>query len=264
LKFRAHELLLGVFLTIAVFAAGMLFISPVPMKRAADIETWAGWFTKDAAGFFTFWLVIVGVGQVFLFWYQLKLIRYSLRDAKVAADAAADAAGAASRQAYVAEQSLAKIERPYLFVFNVSALRVDEIEDSEEDYTLLGVTYSVANYGKIPAIIKHPMVSLSTFTEPLAPARLDYNHSLIVSPILAAGERRDGIEENLRWDGKLKNDEWNNKFPALGDEELWFWAIVAYRGPFTDQHETRICWRYDTATGPFIGPYGGPEYSGEK
>jgi hypothetical protein len=264
LKFRTHELVLGILLTVAVFAVGMMFVSTVPTQTTTNAETWAGWMMKDAAGFFTLLLVIVGIGQVILFWYQLKLIRSSLEDAKRAANTATDAANAASRQAYVAEQSLAKIERPYVFIFNVSALAVDEIEDIEEDCTLLRVTYSIANYGKIPAIIKHAMVSLSAFTEPLSPARLEYNHSLIVSPILAAGERRDGIEETLKWDGNIKNDEWDNKYPALGDNELWFWAIVAYRGPFTDQHETRICWRYDEATGHFTGPFGGPEHSGEK
>src|SRR6266566_7544214 len=33
------------------------------------------WLTHDAAGFFTLWLVVVGGGQVLLFYVQLKLIR---------------------------------------------------------------------------------------------------------------------------------------------------------------------------------------------
>ena len=231
---------------------------------ADKFETLWQWLIHDAAGFFTAVLVAVGAVQLVLFIWQLRLIRTSLDDAKISADAAADAAKAASRQAHVAEESLAKIERPYIFVFNVSALSVDSYESLEDDYTLLKVTYSIANYGKIPAIIKSAEVGLSVFTEPLPPPRLDYNHPIIVSPILAAGEIRPKIEESLRWDGDLQRDEYGSEYPALGNNDLFFWVILLYRGPFTDQHETRMCWRYDLATGHFIGPYGGPEHSGEK
>jgi hypothetical protein len=92
-------------------------------------ETLWHWLHHDAAGFFTAALVLVGAVQLFLFIWQLRLIRTSLDDAKISADAAADAAKAASRQALVAEESLAKIERPYLFVFDVSALSVESYED---------------------------------------------------------------------------------------------------------------------------------------
>jgi hypothetical protein len=231
--------------------------------NADKFETLWHWITHDAAGFFTAALVIVGAVQLVLFVWQLRLIRTSLDDAKISADAAADAAKAASRQAHVAEESLAKIERPYLFIFNVSALGVNEIDGPDEDYTLLRVSYSVANYGKIPAIIKHAQASLSHFTEPLSPAHLDPSHSLLVSPILAPGEVRAGIEETLKWEGRLLTDEWGDKHPDLEAEELWFWSIITYRGPFTDQHETRLCRRYEAGTG-FVGPFGGSEYSGEK
>ncbi len=108
------------------------------------------------------------------------------------------------------------------------------------------------------------MISLSVFPEPLSPARLEVHHPLIAAPILAPGEVRTRIEETLRWDGGIIRDEWGASYPALGADELWFWAIICYRGPFTDQHETRICLRYDGATGWFTGPFGGPEHSGEK
>jgi hypothetical protein len=227
-------------------------------------ETWPHWLMHDASGFFTAALVIVGAVQLVLFIWQLRLIRTSLDDAKISADAAADAAKAAARQAHVAEETLAKIERPYLFAFNVSALSVETYEAADGDYSWLKVIYSIANYGKIPAIIKSAQVGLSAFTEPLSPPRLGYNHALIVSPILAPGEVRSSIEESLLWDGQLQRDEDGREYPALGDNDLFFWVIISYRGPFTDQHETRTCWRYDLATGRFIGPHGGSEFSGEK
>jgi hypothetical protein len=240
------------------FAVWVLIILPI-IYAPSGFEL-REWLTHDAAGFFTSALVVVGVVQLALFFWQLRLIRASLDDAKISADAAAHAAASASRQAHVEEETLAKIERPYIFVFNVSALNVvDEIERHKERYTWIGVTYSVANHGKIPAIIKFAQAGLSVFTEPTSPPRLEYNHELVTSPILAAGEVRVGIEERLEW-----HTEYPMASPTFGQNELWFWVIIAYRGPFSDQHETRMCWRYDEATGRFTGPFGGPEYSGEK
>ena len=65
-------------------------------------ESFRHWMMHDAAGFFTFCLVIVGGFQLALFRVQLKFIRESLTDAKVAADAATEAAKAAGLNARAA------------------------------------------------------------------------------------------------------------------------------------------------------------------
>ena len=65
-----------------------------------------------------------------------------------AANAAGEAARAATRQAKVAEDTLVKRERPYIFIYNVSAL----LEDTETNEFY--VSYSVSNFGNIPAIIE--------------------------------------------------------------------------------------------------------------
>jgi hypothetical protein len=224
----------------------------------------ATWWQQasEPISLFTLGLILVGLAQLLLFLWQLRLIRESLTDAKEAAQAGTAAANAASRQAKVAEESLAKLERPYLFVFNVSPLKVKE---NEQEYGhWLTVTYTVANYGKIPAVIKHAQAGLSVFTEPQSPPPLDYHHNMVASPIFAAGEARPDNQASMQWDGGVLNDEYENLFPDLGKEELFFWVIITYRGPFSDQHETRACWRYDEDTNRFIGPHGGREYSGEK
>src|ERR1051325_5248667 len=57
-------------------------------QAANSPSTEEPWLTKDAAGFFTFLLVVVGGFQAGLFLWQLWLIRESLDDARIAADAA--------------------------------------------------------------------------------------------------------------------------------------------------------------------------------
>src|SRR5258705_2980757 len=103
MRFRTPELFLGCFLTIAVFAMGMLFVRwPYPQPSAYQVSTaaaqseskekqsegepsgWA-WLLKDAAGFFTFGLVAVGVGQAFLFFIQFSYMRVGMGDAQLPA-----------------------------------------------------------------------------------------------------------------------------------------------------------------------------------
>jgi hypothetical protein len=104
LRFRFSEVFFGMLLAATIFALGGAFWSaqnpshPTQPQSAAngtdekdqrqEHEGLWNWVTHDAAGFFTLWLVIVGGGQVALFYVQLKLIRESLNDAKVSADAA--------------------------------------------------------------------------------------------------------------------------------------------------------------------------------
>src|SRR5262245_37547653 len=85
-----------------------------PPSEGKDEEPW---LTKDAAGFFTFMLFGVGAIQVFLFVWQLWLIRESLDDAKVAADAAKEGADAARESAETAKASMVASNRAYV-LFN--------------------------------------------------------------------------------------------------------------------------------------------------
>ena len=104
-----------------------------------------------------------------------------------AANAAGEAARAATRQAKVAEDTLVKRERPYIFIYNVSAL----LEDTEKNEFY--VSYSVSNFGNIPAIIEGAWIGFefSNAGAPPSPPLLNEDNSLLASPILAAGDRRD-------------------------------------------------------------------------
>ena len=253
MKFRLPELLLGCLLTIGVFATGMLFASS---GRAVE-EIGSSWLTKDASGFFAGLQFVVATVQAVLFIYQLRLIRVSLDDATVVSSAT-------TRQARVAEDTLNKIERPYLFVFNVSSLKVvrwDDYTDGSSG-TRLCVTYSVANYGKLPAIIEDMQVSLSVFADPLPPANYDFDHPLAVSAVLVPGEPRNDLEEGLQWDDVELNDYEGDR-PNFGGKHLFFWVVIRYRGTFSMGHATRACWRYDERTGRFVEFNGGPEHNSQ-
>lgn len=78
---------------------------PATEQTADNAKAKEPWLTKDAAGFFTFTLFVVGSIQVALFLWQLWLIRESLDDAKIAADAAKEAADAAKEGAAASRES---------------------------------------------------------------------------------------------------------------------------------------------------------------
>jgi hypothetical protein len=186
---------------------------------------------------------------------ELARIREQMKIAQQSADAA-------SRQAKVAEAALSQLERPYVFIFNVSRLKVQELEESDDVW--LSVTYSVANYGKIPAIIKYAQAVLAVGIDPPFPSLLPDSHTLRATPIFAAGESRHEIETGYAWFGGSEFDEDGSTIPSIPNgSTLYLWVIITYRGPFTDQHETRACWIYNDSTGRF-SPWGGPEYSGQR
>jgi hypothetical protein len=108
------------------------------------------WVTHDAAGFFTALLVLVGGLQLALFFWQLVLIRESLDDAKLAAEAAKDSAEAAKLQATVAENAFRGDQRPWLAFIEQE---ITAITGLEYDANGVGITinFPIRNIGKTPA-----------------------------------------------------------------------------------------------------------------
>src|SRR5262245_35785334 len=125
------------------------------------------WLTHDAAGFFTLLLVVVGVGQAGLFVWQLILIKRSLRDAKKAADAAAEGAEAARLNA----QALIDAESAQMYVIhlgsNIEAIfQLGKFYDNSptmatSKFDPPWIDYRLRNYGKSPAIVQHVSHGLS-------------------------------------------------------------------------------------------------------
>jgi hypothetical protein len=200
----------------ALIALALWLFFAVPAIYAPERATgfW-GWLSKDASGLFTSLTFLVGAAQLVFFWYQLRLIRVSLDDAKAASRAAAEAATASVRQANLAEQTFAKIERPYLFVAEIGRCDVEETPEADEFYHAISVTFSVANQGKIPAIISSVKAGLYVAPHPEEPVNVDHWHPLIASPILAPGEVRKGLSEWMGWDDNVSNDEDGTLYPNL-------------------------------------------------
>lgn len=97
-------------------AMGVWTLIALPLMYNVPTGRFWEWLTHDAAGLFTGLLVIAGAIQIGLFWWQLRLIGESLRDAKVSAEAAREAAYAARTQADIARTALISTHRPKIVV----------------------------------------------------------------------------------------------------------------------------------------------------
>jgi len=158
MKFRVPDIVLGAFLTVAVLAMGMLFESsrrhPTQQPTASDAakentshqperSLW-NWLTHDAAGFFTLWLVIVGGGQIGLFYWQLRLIRVAAEDAKRAGLAAERAAKATEDAVKLAGETAKRQLRAYV---NVGSSQLDNFGFDQPPT----ITVELVNNGQTPA-----------------------------------------------------------------------------------------------------------------
>jgi hypothetical protein len=131
MRFRTPELFLGCFLTIAVFSVGILFSSQYSRQpaqtqsseksaQAAENKSnpkgsWEGVATDPVAAF-TLGIFLVGLAQAAFFYVQLKLIRESLTDAKLAAKAAERAAKATEDAVELSRQTAERQLRAYIFL----------------------------------------------------------------------------------------------------------------------------------------------------
>jgi hypothetical protein len=170
--------------------------------------------TEQAIARYNWWLTLftavlavatlgLGVATVGLYYVSLRQLRHAETEAQRARvwrlrdderlreqiNIARQSAEAGSQQARAAEAALTQLERPYVFIFGVRGIKQDP--SAKEFY----IEYTVANYGKMPAIIEAPHIGfdISDRGEPPMPPLLHDSHNLMASPILQAGEQREQI-----------------------------------------------------------------------
>jgi len=289
---RVSEFALGFLCATAIFAVILvLAVDPQTYHQICETNQYSGkescashnifyvvfwhagrWFDASAA-------VITAIATGFIAWFTLTLkrstdklwkagddqftlaqdiadkqaieIKNQIAIARDTAAAAQQSADASAKQAKVAESALTQLERPYLFVFGVRGIR----QDSETSDFF--VEYTVANYGKMPAIIENPNVGfvISDRGDPPMPPRLFDGHSLLTSPILQAGEERKQIREYMpvgmvgddvlvqvehRGPRGLHPTEVAPAFNIPDGFDVYFRISIRYRGPFSQGHETGL------------------------
>ncbi len=172
------------------------------------------------------------------------------KSTRVAADAAKHAAMAAVTQARVAEDTLTKIQRPYIYIFGVAKMAGIDTQS---------LKYTVANYGQSSAIITRINVG---FSEELIeiPGRVDPDHDLVIDNVMPTNGKIVVGEA-------LPSQHIDNSFEATFDRltratplipkvtqgnTLYFRVLITYSGPLPGSYETSATWEYVERNGIFI------------
>ena len=220
-------------------------------------------FEHNRDAFAAFSTVLIAAFTGTLWWSTEKLWRAGEGQQRIfrrQAFAAVQSARAARRSAKVAEEALAKIERPYVFVFGVT--KIEYNRDIVGGYTP-HIVITIANHGRTPAIIKNVCAAMSVTDrgEPDAsPPRIDDDHELLLMGALAPGEIRN-TQRFFAPEGIKFEHARERCVPELtGGEDFFFVVMVEYDGAFTSRHRTGACWRYHELTGGLV-PAGGDKYN---
>lgn len=259
-RFRFPEIFFGMLLAVAIFATGLIFglsrnFGPATKSPGAghrgdeknnsqqDAGLW-NWLTRDASGFFTIWLVVIGGAQLVLFYVQLRLIRESLDDAKIAADAGAVAANAATKQAEAAERALTELERPWIFVDLSRDLHGSPDNEFQDPYAL----FDIVNHGRGPAIIDefHGEIS-SDELRPGSPLLRDEFHG-IIGPGKAMEKCEIECPRGFKYDLTVSLvDDTQSPIPKPAQEgwEVFLRIVIHYHDIARGMHVSGFCWRYD-------------------
>jgi hypothetical protein len=242
-RFRVPEILLGCLLTVAVFAMGMLFGLRAPAGTDAEAPGYP-WLIKDAAGFFTFCVVIVAIVQAWLFLRQLRLMRLGMRDTAEAARAASDAAKAATEQVRLAEAQIEvtkigifDLERAFLDVgdFSIIATFVSQPPPAKGffqhgvDPLEVVAKFSLKNTGRTRASITH------------AHGEFSQVNNLGAEPAYSAL-----VGTTYRTDFTLSAGsaaEFPHPFKTHTVTEQFFFGYIEYEDIFRRPHTTRFCLR---------------------
>lgn len=184
---------------------------------------------------YTFWLALLTGGLVLVSAGQGFFLLRADRTARIAAEAAQGQT-----------HNFSKLERPYLYVFNLEGLELEAEVESPFHY----VKYDVANYGKTPATIEAVFANISAGNQPSEFINARSWHPLLTPPIMIPGERRTelalDVPENIMIGEYADEDVPPMPVPELvGNDEFYVRIVIKYRGPFTTDHETSACWRWE-------------------
>jgi hypothetical protein len=263
LRFRVRETGFGVALIVAVFALGFVAGSsqqPSPPTQNQSSEKPGGaysnneqhepWWQRasmDPVAVFTLCLVLVGAFQVGLFYVQLKLIRVSLTDAKIAADAAKDGAKAAQDSADIARTSMVAGDRAYV---HFNACRWTSHRQDSQSPVFWRLRPRWINSGNTSTRQLRLYVCYELLNAPLPE---NYKFTQI------AHERRPVAMAPQGQFESQSRDFWGNELLAVKESRkvLYVWGVATYRDVFpnTPEHVTKFCVVATNITGNPLEPW---------
>ena len=218
----------------------------------ASPSVWT-WLTHDASGFFSLWLVLVGIGQAALFLVQLRLMRRTLGPAERAAEAA-----------LLQAKSILSAERPYIYpdAPNVGGFLpsgANAVYPENPGVPVPNIEIKFANVGRSYGIVRELRVEIALDRIADIPA-------FTYSPIRTrdAFIVRPGTETEpfvVQFERNLKRDE-IDQF-GVGSRSFFVFGYIKYADAFGSLHTKGFCFKATLHKGP-IELAGGNAYNYSK
>lgn len=205
-------------------------------------------------------LALVGVGQLYMFYRQLGYMKDGVRDAKIAADAAAAGAKAAQSSADTAARALAELERPHLFVELKDGI-IDTTYD--EMYPDGAIEFDIPNYGRVPASVDGCYVGITQIgIFPKSGILCDEFHGII-----GPGAKKERCRVHIPYNASLdtvvtqNSDEPPYMVPSKNSSyETIILIEIFYMGIGIEKYFSRFCWLWDHGVGRWV-KYNDPSYN---
>jgi hypothetical protein len=211
------------------------------------------WLTHDASGFFSLWLVLVGIGQAALFYVQLRLMRKTLGPTEKAAEAA-----------LLQAKAILSAERPYIHpdAPNVAGFLpsgANAVYPENPGVPRPNIEIKFFNVGRSYGIIKELRAEISL--DKIAPVP-----TFTYSPIQTRGAIivRPDNETNafvFEFERNLTKDE-IDQF-GVGSRSFFIFGYIKYADAFEALHTKGFCFKVTLHKGP-IELAGGNAYNYSK
>jgi hypothetical protein len=192
---------------------------------------WEKW--REPITIVTVLLVIVGLGQLGLFWRQLTFIRDSLGDAKKAAEAAKEAADAAK----ISADHIPRVERAYLFLALTikQDLREYSVSTNETHST---IKFNFHNHGRTPAIMKELHGMAKYLPGQQWPAMAIAGKQTVQTGVVVSGNSTISEDD---YSIKFSLTKQEREAAAAGKGRILFWGKIIYSDVFGNSRETGWC-----------------------
>lgn len=198
----------------------------IKMALDRELTSYTGW-----QALFSGILIGVGILQLGLFFWQLKMIRESLTDTKIAAEAAKVSANAALEEATAITLS----ERAYVFAKIIVVNERNLNPPNGEQFVQDGAA-EFWNHGKTPAIILNMVIEKHISDEPpfhMPPLGWQFNEGLVI----AAGN-------GYRLPIKIQLTDEETRAVSTRAKKLYCFGLVQYKDILNNERKTGYCWEY--------------------
>jgi hypothetical protein len=163
---------------------------------------------------------------------------------------ASTAANAAKKSADVAEQSLEYLERPFVFISNVSKV------GTQQNNTYPSISFNISNYGRFPALVGLAKISARIIpnSEEFLELGFDYD-DFDIPPILAIEEKIEGViyyfPRCIEWEFQ-RQDKIMLFIPKVKINEVFLLdAMIIYSGGLIKSYVYKVRWKYNLGENAF-------------